>query len=367
MARAIRVPHVSGGHCASSAFRDLLEHNGLSFTGEPLSEAMVFGLAGGLDFRFGTPERMDPPVWITGRSATLETDLCAHIGADAQLRQTDDPDVGWRWVTDKLDRGEPALIWADIHELSYLQVHLHNTWHDLIVVDHDPERGTATVLDFAFDEPQECTLESLARARSADAMPAGANRHATWFVDFPEALPDARAAIVAAVGRAIANMRPDPEQDPYRWLGEPGLAGLDLFVEDFATWPSRDLDLREWLRRIRLLVERAGTGGGLFRNLYAGFLAEAGELLADPALTEAADVYRRAAEGWSDAVRIPAAADPRAVHRAAVTRLAGICQLERVGVELLEAWVRRQGAGEPDESQPQPRRSRDGRHHRFNR
>jgi hypothetical protein len=345
VARAISVPHTSGGHCASSAFRDLLEHNGLSFTGRPLSEAMVFGLAGGLDFRFGQPQRMDPPVWITGRSATLESDLCTHIGADAELRQTDDPEVGWRWVAEKLDRGEPALIWADIHELSYLQVHLHNTWHDLIVVDHDAERRTATVLDFAFDEPQECTLESLARARCADAMPAGANRHATWFVDFPEALPDARETIVQAVRRAVANMRPDAENDPFRWLGEPGLAGLELFVDDFAAWATRDLDLREWLRRIRLLVERAGTGGGLFRNLYAGFLAEAGELLDDPALTEAADVYRRAAEGWSEAVRIPAAADLRAVHREAVPRLAGICQLERVGVELLDAWVSRQGAG----------------------
>jgi hypothetical protein len=132
-------------------------------------------------------------------------------------------------------------------------------------------------------------------------------------------------------------------------MGEPGLAGLELFVDDFADWPSRGLDLREWLRRIRLLVERAGTGGALFRNLYAGFLAEAGELLGDPALTEAADVYRRVAEGWSDAVRIPAAADPRAVHSAAAIRLAGVCQLERVGVELLDAWVRRQGAGEPVE------------------
>lgn len=367
MTRAVGVPHTSGGHCASSAFRDLLEHRGLSFTGEPLSESMVFGLAAGLDFRFGTPERMDPPVWITGRSATLEGDLCAHIGAGAELRQTDDPELGWRWVAERLERGEPALIWADIHELDYLQVHLHNTWHDLIVVDHDPERGTATVLDYAFDEPQVCSLESLARARNADAMPAGPNRHATWFVEFPDALPDPHATIAEAIRRAVANMRPDPETDPYRWLGEPGLAGLAQFVNDFAAWPSRRLDLREWLRRIRLLVERAGTGGALFRNLYAGFLAEAGELLADPALTEAADVYRRAAEAWSDAVRIPAGADPRAVHRAAATRLAGVYQLECVGVELLDAWVRRQSAGEPDPSDQQTRRSLDGRHHRFNR
>ena len=48
----IPLPHRRAGHCGSGALRDLLEFHGLSWTAEPLSEGMVFGLGAGLGFAY---------------------------------------------------------------------------------------------------------------------------------------------------------------------------------------------------------------------------------------------------------------------------------------------------------------------------
>ena len=90
------------------------------------------------------------------------------------------------------------------------------------------------------------------------------------------------------------------------------------------------------------LMERAGTGGALFRNLYRDFLGEAVDLLPDrSALRETRDAYASAATRWTriadliersaqtdTAAPLSTAADECleavAIERAAMTRLAAL-------------------------------------------
>src|SRR5947207_10877387 len=88
-----RVPgfvHRRAAHCATGSLRDLIEHHGLSYTGEPISEAFVFGLAGGLGFAFGEFPDLRPPFILLGRTGDLEKDLCQNLSLPFELRQTDD-------------------------------------------------------------------------------------------------------------------------------------------------------------------------------------------------------------------------------------------------------------------------------------
>ena len=49
-----------------------------------------------------------------------------------------------------------------------------------------------------------------------------------------------------------------------------------------------------------LLMERAGTGGALFRNFYRDFLEQAGEWLgAEPELADARRLFADSATGWT--------------------------------------------------------------------
>ena len=67
--------HRPGEHCASTALSNILRFHGL-----PLSESMVFGLAGGLGFFYIRSDDLSPTRMYHGRTLTLETDLCENAG-----------------------------------------------------------------------------------------------------------------------------------------------------------------------------------------------------------------------------------------------------------------------------------------------
>lgn len=67
---------------------------------------------------------------------TWRSTCCA---AHTELRKTDDPILGWKWVTVGLDAGRAVMVWADIAELPYLRVRLRVSRHDIVVICCDGE------------------------------------------------------------------------------------------------------------------------------------------------------------------------------------------------------------------------------------
>src|SRR3954447_24228659 len=229
-------PHRMSGHCGSGAFRDLLEFHGLSWEGEPLSEAMVFGLSGGVGcFYYELPE-MDPPLYLVGRTGGLERGVCDHLTIGLDLRRTDDGGEAWRWLRDELDAGRPTMVNADIQQLDYLRVKLSNTMHDIVVTGYDEDAGVALIADNDREEIQRCALDSLARARGSQGFP-GPSHHATWVMRFPDRLPAPRAAVERALAQAAANMR-DPSEPLFGLGGGVGLDHVESFAASYARWPE---------------------------------------------------------------------------------------------------------------------------------
>jgi hypothetical protein len=334
----IPYPHRRAGHCGSGAFRDLLEFHGLSWTEAPVSEGTAFGVGAGLGFAYVELPDADPPLYLVGRTAGLERDCCAHLGIALDLRRTDDPDEGWRWLREELDASRPTMVWADIGELEYLNVRLRMTMHDIVVCGYDEAEGVALVADNDRDEIQRCSLPALARARNSRAFPAP-NRHATWVMRFPAALPEPEPTIAAAIAQAVENMRVGG-----RSLGGSGAPmGLDavaVLERDFPAWPERFGDrLGSALRGLRTFVVKAGTGGALFRSLHAQFLYDAAALLDDDALAGAATTYDELSREWAAAAEASAGDDPADAHEAAAAPLARACTLEREGVAAMERWL----------------------------
>jgi hypothetical protein len=330
MVGATTFPHRRAGHCGSGAFRDLLEFHGLSWGGEPLSEGMVFGLAGGLGcFYYELPE-IDPPLYLVGRTGGMERDICTHLGIELDLRQTDDGDEAWRWVRDELDAGLPTMVNADIKELDYLRVKLSNTMHDIVVTGYDEDEGVALIADNDRDELQRCALDSLARARGSDGFP-GSSRHATWVMRFPDRLPDPRAAVDRALLRAADNMRSEGEALGSVGHGS-GLDHVERLAESYAQWPERFGErLPRALKGLWVFIVKAGTGGAMFRSLQAQFLRESGELLGDARLTEAAGVYDELSDAWLALADSAQTGD----HEGGRVHVDAIVRLERDGVRAM--------------------------------
>ncbi len=324
----IPLPHRRAGHCGSGALRDLLEFHELSWTADPLSEGMVFGLGAGLGFAYIELPEMDPPIYLVGRTAGLERDICEHLDIALDLRQTDDPAEGWAVLREALDAGRPTMVWADIQHLEYLRVKLQMTMHDIVVTGYDESEGVAFIADNDRDEIQRCSLPALARARNSQAFP-GPNRHATWLMDFPAALPDPTRAVRGALAGAIENMRGGGAGLKTGAEGM-GLAGVELFAETYPEWPRRFGEkLDAAMHGLRVFIVKAGTGGALFRGLHARFARDAGSLLDDSPLHDVAAVYDDLAAEWV------ALADADG-HAAGLPHVERIASLEAAGVEAME-------------------------------
>jgi hypothetical protein len=334
-------PHRKAGHCGSGAFRDLLEFHRLSWTGEPMSEAMAFGLGGGLGCFFYELPEMSPPLYLVGRGGGLERGVCERLGIELDLRRTDDPDEAWQWLREELDGGRPTMVNADIAELDYLRVKLSNTMHDIVVTGYDAAGGVALIADNDREEIQRCSLESLARARGSQGFP-GPSHHATWVMRFPPELPDPRAAVDAAVRSAVASMTFGGEALAGVGPGG-GLEHVDALAASYEGWPERYGErLRAALGGLWVFIVKAGTGGAMFRSLQAGFLRESGELLSDERLLEAAGVYDALTGEWlalADAAAGAREGDPAAAHAAGLPHVRAIARLEREGAEAMARSV----------------------------
>ena len=324
--------HRPAGHCGSGALRDVLEHRGLSYWDRPLSEGAVFGLGGGLGAFYIELPGMTPPIYLVGRTGELERDIAEILGAGLEVRETDDPEEGWAWVTAEVDAGRTPMVWADIAKLDYLRVRLSNTRHDILVAGYDTEAGVAFIADNDRDELQACSLESLAAARNSDGFP-GPNRHTTYFYDWPDALPAPEAAVARALERAVLNMRGDPSTVG-RIPGPTGLAAIDAFAAGYPAWPDTFGEgLEDALRGLSVFVVKAGTGGAMFRSLHQVFLAEFAELLGSAALRSAAGVYAELSAAWVELAACARAGD----HAAGLPLVERIGVLEHEGVAAMEA------------------------------
>lgn len=335
-------PHRSAGHCGSGALRDLLEWSRLGWDGPP-SEGLVFGLGGDLAFSYLCLPGLTPPIYLVGRGGDLEVDLLRRVGAQVELAQTDDPEQGWAWVREELDAGRPVMVWADIAELPYLRVRLQMTRHDIVLIGYDDGLQVAYVVDNDREDVQSVPYEALARARASTGFPVP-TRHATFRVQWPSALPDLRGAAADAFAASAAGMHNGSAQFevgavPAGAVVGSGVSGVAVFAEDVARWPEvlDEASLEAAVRALPVFIDKAGTGGSLFRRLQAQCLSDVSALTGDAATRSASGVLAECAAAWAGLAK--AAAGPDNVRQradGAAAAAARLPQLEARAVEALE-------------------------------
>ncbi|MHA6794326.1 BtrH N-terminal domain-containing protein [Pseudonocardia bannensis] len=335
-------PHQLAGHCGSGAMRDLLDWAQLHYDDVPLGEGMVFGLSGALGFSYLRAPGLGSPFYLVGRGPELTTQLCARLGIRVEVRATDDPAEGWSWVRDELDAGRPLLCWADMRELPYLNVRMRMSRHDIVVIGYDDPAHTVTVVDNDRSDPQTITHADLARARSSTSFPMP-TRHTCYPMRFPDQLPPLQATAAEACA-AAANAMLDQNGGPAVTAGADvetvhgsGLAGVQIFVDDLQRWPDAfdDATLDQALRTLAVFIEKAGTGGSLFRRLQAEFLTDLTRGLGATA-SPAADAYTAISEQWSRIATTALADDPPRIRLGTIRSLAeSLPGLETLGVRRL--------------------------------
>jgi hypothetical protein len=345
------VPHLLGGHCASSAFRDLVAYYSPPGSTTLPSEALLFALSGGLDFLYWRRPGADPPIYLLGRTGPLEAQLAARLGMGFQEVRPPSRAAAWAWLRATLTAGHPALVLADVGELPYLNARTHFTGHRLLVIGIDDPAGTLFVLDNDREGVQEITQATFDASWRSTAFPAPID-YRYYEVRRPAALADPGAHIREAVAETVRQLdghgMPFVDAPHFAGEGGQGLAGMERFVADLARWPEHfaPAEVTQALRAVYLYVEKAGTGfGGFFRHIYGTGLREAATRVADLALATGLDQagahYQALGRAWSAFAAACRAAAPTATNDPPATlapllpQATGLLAAERAGRDLL--------------------------------
>ncbi|MEU5272595.1 BtrH N-terminal domain-containing protein [Streptomyces hygroscopicus] len=281
-------------HCETTALGVLLRHEGLD-----LSEPMLFGLGSGLSFVYWDSKAMGFP-FLGGRVKPFELtrNLTAALGLDLLVGETTSPRKAWQNVAAPIDAGRPVGLQLDSYHLDYFTTKAHFGGHivamygydeqDAYLVDTGPQGGAVST-----------SLAGLARAR-AERGPMTA-RHRSFTITAPSDPTPPRDRIIPAIRRCADAFLNPP-------IGNLGHRGIEKAAREVPKWLRRSDDPGEDLPRAAALMERAGTGGALFRNLYRDFLAECAQLIGSSRLRTGHTLYTEAAALWTQVAALVAAA-----------------------------------------------------------
>ncbi len=326
--------HRPGVHCGSTALADALRVRGLT-----LSEPMVFGLGAGLGFYYVTSPELSPTHLFQGRSAYLERTACEMLGAPVRERAEEDPARAWEGVRAALERGLAPILSTDLSELPYHASRTRFGGHRVVLAGYDAAREVAWLADGDRPSLEEVPLDVLDRARASIAPPFGAPGRPWLEVDAPPRPRTLAEAVPEALRRQAREALLDVD-------GAAGVSALERFAAELPEWPARaagDAD-RAWCFRYGYqVIEKRGTGGGLFRALYAAFLEEAERAMPALARLGLAPRMRALAQAWSKLAaafraisEVPGGLVPPLVRELA----RAIARDERRYHEDVAAWVR---------------------------
>jgi len=316
-----------GQHCETVTTGTLLAAEGIR-----LSEPMLFGLGEGLGFVMLNLKSLPLP-FIGGRSRpfALTEALCRNLGLDCRARESSSKASAWKTLESTLQAGRPVGLQLDCFHLPYFSQPIHFAGH--FVAAYGVERDEVLLVD---TEPQG-TLQRVPRAALEAARfekgPMSA-RARSWTIDVGSRRPKLSSAIRQAI-RANARAYLDPA------FSGASFRGIDKLAASLPSWPRLAKRPAEDFTLASLLMERAGTGGALFRNFYRDFLAEAREHAggARAALDTGRGLFAEAATAWTRVARCVALAarGTEAVLAEAAELCRGIAKLE---VQAMKALAR---------------------------
>ncbi|MHA3024023.1 BtrH N-terminal domain-containing protein [Mycobacterium sp. BMJ-28] len=281
------VSPTGGSHCETTALGVLAKHAGLE-----LSEPMLFGLGAGLSFIYWDSKQQELP-FLGGRVKpfALTQNLATRLGLTLRVQETTSPRKAWDQVRASIDQGNPVGLQLDSHELEYFGSREHFAGHVVAMYGYDTER--AYLVDTAQQGGAVTTsLDSLARARAARG-PMSA-RHRSFTVELLASDTDPCEYVLPAIVPAISACAEAFLTPPISSLGSRGIGTAATRIQ---SWFDRVENPSESLPVIATLMERAGTGGALFRNLYRDFLTECQHLLRD---MPGADILQQGIDGFAE-------------------------------------------------------------------
>lgn len=280
----------SGQHCETTTNGNLLMQLDIN-----LSEPMLFGLGEGLGFIFWKMKSMDFP-FIGGRvkPMLLTKSLAANLNLDIEIKETTSIKKAWHNVKECIDNHQPAGLQLDCYHLDYFTNKIHFAGHFATIYGYDDHYS------YLVDTKQQggqvkTSLDSLQKARAEKGSMAAKNlmyvlRRQKDNVDLP-----------SAIKNAISNNAKTYLNPPIKNFAFKGIQKTSVEIKE---WFNNSDNIEAEFSTTAMLMEKAGTGGALFRNLYRDFLKESNDTLDSKPLTKAHTEFCQIAELWTSVAQL---------------------------------------------------------------
>lgn len=279
-----------GQHCETTATGTLLRQIGIE-----LSEPMLFGLGEGLGFIFWNMKSMNFP-FIGGRVKpnVLTENIARNLNLELTVKETSSTQKAWDNVKELIDNGQAVGLKLDCFHLQYFSKPFHFAGHYTALYGYDNENA------FLVDTKQQggqvkTSLKSLALARAEKGPMSSKNLYYT--LRKTNKTFELKTAIIAAIrNNATEHINPP--------ITNIGYKGIYKTSSEIVKCFKSSKDIENDFKTSAMLMEKAGTGGALFRNLYRDFLKESYDLLKFEKLKTGHDAFLEIADLWTSVSRL---------------------------------------------------------------
>ncbi len=281
--------HQQAAHCESGVVSALVSHAGLE-----LSEPMAFGLASALAFAYIPIVKLAGMPLISYRMwpGAIMRAMPKRLGVAMNIQKFGSVQQGTEALDAALDKGQVVGLQTCIYWLPYIpdQFRFHFNGHNIIVYGRDG--NDYLISDPVFEMTTRCSREALIKARFAKGalQPKGLMYHPT---SVPSQI-NYKVMIPKVIKANYRNMM----QPIFPMIGIKGIRYLSKQILKLEKHADRDRYLPLYLTHIVRMQEEVGSGGAGFRFLYASFLQEAGTLLNNETLQQAAKELTDAGDEW---------------------------------------------------------------------
>ncbi len=273
-----------GQHCETTATGTLLKNISID-----MSEPMLFGLGKGLGFIYWNMKLMEFP-FLGGRikPEQVTINLAKNLNLTLDVQETSSIKKAWLNVKSQIDEGSPVGLKLDCYYLDYFTNKIHFAAHYVAMYGYD-DKYAYLVDTVQQGTSAKATLANLELARSGKGPMSSKNLFYT--VKQKSKLPN----MAIAVKKAIIENAKEYLNPPIQNIGYKGIAKAS---KELKKWYLKSKNPTEHIKIIAMLMEKGGTGGALFRNLYRDFLKESYELLKIHELNTAYQDFARIADLW---------------------------------------------------------------------
>jgi hypothetical protein len=233
---------------------------------------------------------MDFP-FLGGRTKPdqITLNVANSLNLKLEVQETSSEIKAWETVKAKIDQNIPVGLKLDCYYLDYFTHKFHFAAHYAAIYGYDTDET------WLADTTQQGTwaktkLKNLALARNEKGPMSSRNLSFTF--QKTRELPDLKKVIIGAITRNAAEYLNPPIQNV-------SYKGIAKTSKEIFKWFNTSKNIEKDFKSQAVMMEKAGTGGALFRTMYTNFLKESYDLLKLETLDLGYQNFREIATLWN--------------------------------------------------------------------